>query len=525
MEWSNGRKHGGLTVRYEVGIPAVSVVLSPGESNKKQRKMKKHFICFICLVMLPFTAIASGPVTLDLSAIVDTYTQTPDGYWDSTYTQGVIEEGLFRFSHTGSMDGGGGMAYWEGFTLCTSGDTTNYGAEGSSDGWIAHQWGCMAGGGVDSLGHAVQGSPYLVAYWGFFLEQSNPDYHSLRIDFTDGQTHGPVGVWICNHPWPYYGNLGGDGFASAFSQEGDYFALVAHGLNAQGEPTGSSTRLMLATYSCGALHQSPAWLYMDLSPLGAVSGLFFTMETSDVNALYGANTAVYFCLDRLTVTDTDTTLIRPAGLSVTAAGEDSLTLCWSPVGNATGYALWLNGQSAGSTTDTMFTFLNLQPYTSYQLGVAAVHATDTSNVASVTAMTTDETAPAMPSGLQAESGLYNLSLMGQPAEDNVGIRRYTVFVDGQAYRRTTTCTCDVVGLEPHTEYLLEVEAEDQAGNKSAKASLRATTGPNALDTVPADDETQGYYSPDGRYLGSEKPRQSGVYIRRSKQKTNILLIK
>ena len=173
----------------------------------------------------------------------------------------------------------------------------------------------------------------------------------------------------------------------------------------------------------------------------------------------------------------------------------------------------------------MFTFLNLQPYTSYQLGVAAVHATDTSNVASVTAMTTDETAPAMPSGLQAESGLYNISLMWQPAEDNVGIRRYTVFVDGQAYRRTTTCTCDVVGLEPHTEYLLEVEAEDQAGNKSAKASLRATTGPNALDTVPADDETQGYYSPDGRYLGSEKPRQSGVYIRRSKQKTNILLIK
>ena len=78
--------------------------------------MKKHFICFICLVMLPFTAIASGPVTLDLSAIVDTYTQTPDGYWDSTYTQGVIEEGLFRFAHTGSMDGGGGMAYWEGLS-------------------------------------------------------------------------------------------------------------------------------------------------------------------------------------------------------------------------------------------------------------------------------------------------------------------------------------------------------------------------------------------------------------------------
>ena len=486
--------------------------------------MKRSAILLPALVLCLQTS-ALSPQTLDLSAILNAYPQTPSGYWDSTYTDGPIEADLFRFAHTGSQDGGGGMAYWEGFTLCTSGDTTNYGAEGSSDGWILNQWGCMAGGGADSLGQAVSGAPYLVAYWGFYLEQLNPGYHSLLVEFTDGQLHQPVGTWICNHPWPYYGNINGDGFAGAFTEEGDYFALVAHGLNALGEETGTTVRLMLASFSGGALHQSTAWQYMDLSPLGTVSGLFFTMETSDADALYGANTAVYFCMDRLTITDPDTTLARPTGLTVTSAGEDSLALSWNPVPNATSYTLFLNNRLAGSATDTTFVFRGLQAYTSYDLGVAAVHANDTSDIASVTALTTDETAPSVPGALQAETGQYSIRLTWQPSEDNTGqIKRYTVFLNGQAYQRTKTCTCDVVGLEPDTEYLLEVEAEDQAGNKSDKASIRAYTRANAIEYVPADDETVGFYTLDGRFLGTQTPHTTGVYIQRKRQKTNILII-
>jgi len=477
----------------------------------------------LCSLLVPCTH--ADTLTLDLLTLLNDYPQTESGYWDSTYTDGAIEADLFRLAHTGSQDGGGGMAYWEGFTLCTSGDTTNYGAEGSSDGWILNQWGCMAGGGVDAQGQAVAGAPYLVAYWGFFMEQLNPGYHSLLIEFTDGQAHQPVGTWICNHPWPYYGNINGDGFASAFSEEGDYFALVAHGLNARGEETGTTVRLMLATFTGGALQQSAEWQYIDLSPLGAVNGLFFTMETSDADALYGANTAVYFCMDWLTVTDPDTTLARPTGLTVTTAGEDSLTLCWSPVRNATSYALWLDNQPAGTTTDTTFVFRTLLPYTSYNLGVAAVHANDTSDIAAVTALTTDQTAPSVPGALQVEAGPYSLRLSWQPSEDNTGqLKRYTVFLNGQAYQRTKTCTCDVVGLEPDTEYLLEVEAEDLAGNKSDKAAIRAFTRANLIQYVPADDETQGFYTLDGRYIGTLQPRTSGVYIQRKRQKTNILII-
>lgn len=485
--------------------------------------MKKQLFLVICLALLPLAASASDTLTLNLSAVLNNYPQTEGGYWDSTYRPGAIEAEPFVFAHTGDADGGGGMAYWEGFTLCTSGDTTNYGAEGSSDGWIQNQWGCMAGGGADSLGQAVPGTPYLVGYWGFYAEQLTPSYHSLQVRFTEAQAYQPIGVWICNHPWPYYGNINGDGFASAFSEDGDYFALVAHGLNARGEPTGSSARLVLASYSGGALHQSREWQYMDLRSLGAVYGLFFTMETSDTDALYGANTAVYFCLDRLSVTEAQTALDRPSGLRIIAAGEDYLTLTWSSTIGAAGYALSLNDSTVGTSTDTTFTFTQLSPYTSYELGVTALNATDTSDVAALTGMTTDETAPTMPQNLQAETEPYSISLRWQASEDMVGIKRYTVFVDGQAYQRTQTCSCSIVGLTPNTGYLIEVEAEDLAGNKSARASLRAHTRGNNIDIVPAEDETISFYTLDGRYVGQEQPTQSGIYIQRNKQKTTIII--
>ena len=81
-----------------------------------------------------------------------------------------------------------------------------------------------------------------------------------------------------------------------------------------------------------------------------------------------------------------------------------------------------------------------------------------------------------------------------------------------------------MGLDPDTEYLLEVEAEDPAGNKSDKASIRAFTRANSINNVYADDATQGFYTLDGRFLGTEQPRTSGVYIQRKRQKTNILII-
>lgn len=487
------------------------------------RTMKKIFLITYSL-FIALCVAAADTLTLDLSAILDNYPQTEDGYWEDTYTEGTyIEDSLFRFAHSGSAEG---MAYWEGFTLCTSGDTLNWGEAGSSDGWITHQWGCMAGGGSDTDGNAVEGAPYLVAYWGFYREQMDDTYHSLRIDFTDGEPHRCLGTYIANHPWPYYGNINGDGFADGFSNEGDFFALDAHGLNEQGEPTGVSVRLVLAEFTGGELHQSKDWQWFDLSPLGLVSGIYFTMTTSDSDELYGANTAVYFCLDGLRVLTNDTIqpLSRPSGLEVLAVGEDSVRLAWNPVVNAESYLLFLDNILVELTADTAYTFVDLQPYHTYSLAVQAVRQGDASDKAVITAMTTDETAPTMPGGLQAEPDVYSITLTWQAAEDNVAVRRYTVYLDGDAYKRQTDTVCTFVGLTPDTGYLLEVEAEDEAGNKSDRASLYVSTvGETALETILPDEDERQVYTLDGRPVGNHVPIQKGTYIIQTTTTTYIVI--
>ena len=467
--------------------------------------------CFICSAIL---ANNQDTITLDLLTAIDNFHQTEEGYWENTYIDGDWEADIFTFSHTGDSDGGGGMAYWEGFIPCTSGNNDNFGAEGSSDDWIANQWGCMAGGGLNDNLEADPERPYLVAYWGFFAETLDETYHSLKIHFNDNQMYKTVGTWICNHPWPYYGNINGDGFATAFA-EGDSFTLVAHGLNEQGEPTGTTAQLTLAEYSNGKLTQSDKWQYFDLRSLGTVSGIYFTMETTDIDQLYGANTAVYFCMDRLSVAKIiePAPLQRPTGLKADSIGENSIKLCWDKQDNAATYALWIDDQPAGETADTCFITRSLLAYTSYKLSVAAVNGADTSEVASITCQTIDLTPPTTPTQLTVNADNYSITLTWQPSEDNVEVRRYTIYLDQEPYKRTSSTSLTLTGLQPDTDYTIGVQAEDLYGNISEQATINAHTLPlyDSLELTESNQEKL-YFSVNGTFLGTECPITSGLYI-------------
>jgi len=488
--------------------------------------MKKRLPLSIFAICLPLIS-SFGVQTLDLSKVLESYPQTANGYWTDTYTDGkTISQGIFRFSHTGSADAGMGMSYWDGFTLCTNSDTDDYG-NGGSDGWIKHQWGCMAGGGLNEEGDAEYGAPYLVAYWGYRLEQTDNMYHSLRVDFTDDRQHKPIGVYICNHPWPYYGNINGDGFASGFNKEGDKFTLTAHGLNQYDEPTGTTAELTLAEFSDGALHQSDQWEYFDLSALGTVSGIYFTMKTTDESALYGANTAVYFCLCRLTVTDdAGDGIARPTGLQVTGTEETSLTLTWEEVADAEQYLLLIDGETAGTSTTNTFVFSGLQPYKEYALSVVAVSGTRKSEPAIINSKTADKTAPNAPTGLKAEASVYSIALQWEAATDNVGVTRYTIWVDGVATRNLTDTFYTLTGLDPGKEYLIEVAAKDAAGNISPRASVKATTKSATTDLTAAE-ERQGVlyvYTVSGTWVGNMLPSKRGVYVVRQGKETKKIVV-
>ena len=422
------------------------------------------------------------------------------GYWTETYNTSEqyrwLEFGQFKFSHVlnafGGSDVGGGMSYWDGFTYCTSGDSTDYGEAGSSDAWVAQQWGCMPGGGIktDADGNVMtdesgkvlvqKGNPYLVAYWGYWIELMEGGAPCLQMKFTDGKQYKPVGIYIANHPWPYYGNIHGDGFAQPFTQEGDYFKLIIHGLNAAGEDTGSKVEYMLAEFKNGQLVQSPDWNWVDLSRLGTVSGIYFSMETTDADPIYGPNTAVYFCLDKLQVRSvTETTApSRPTGLNATPT-ETTIDFSWTAsTGSAgvKGYNLYLDGVFNTFVKTTQFKFTNLQAYTQYKLEVEAVATNNTlSEKSSILVSTTDETAPTEPTNLSGTSTQYTITLAWDASTDNVAVTEYHIYLNGERQKRVYTTNYTLTGLDAGTEYLVEVEARDAAGNKSSKASIQLVT--------------------------------------------------
>ena len=273
--------------------------------------MKKIFTFVFSALMA--SAAWAGVITLDMSKPINpsTLEYGANGVWtecyndvDYTYIEFGAESGEFMLSHLIAGEGmSWGGYYWDGFCPAIGGDITDYGQAGSSAGWTANYGGCMAGGGcvinADGTVTADPAQPYFVAYcadfWGF------PTNEVMYVD-EDGNTEfEPVGVYVSNHPWPYYGCAHGDGFGAPFA-EGDYFEIVAHGVAADGGETTVSMNLI--EFTDGELIAANDWTFFDLSALGKVTKVYFTLNSTDVGD-YGMNTAAYFCMDKFQVKGED----------------------------------------------------------------------------------------------------------------------------------------------------------------------------------------------------------------------------
>lgn len=293
------------------------------------------------------TRAQSGTVVLDLYDTsggvdwTDTIASAPDscktgGYWRKTYTNASVAFGQFALTHTGGVYPGTTYNYWSGFTTGANGDTYCYSDSThctccrtpiwcdslGSGGWINNQWGVMAGGGIDAIvdDSAVvkKGDPYLIAFWDYYTEESGT--HVLEVNLADNSFFKPQEVYICNHPWPYYGNLYGDGFAHPLDSIGDHFDLWIHAVKANGGE--DSIRYFLARFDSvqQKLVQSPNWVSVDLTDFfggednDSIQSLYFTMYSTDSDPMYGPNTAVYFNMDKLKVLKQDGTVAPAATL-------------------------------------------------------------------------------------------------------------------------------------------------------------------------------------------------------------------
>lgn len=226
-------------------------------------------------------------------------------YWNQTYTNNNFQTDNFKFSHTGGAVSGYG--YWDGFTVSNVADTTNYGAPGSSDGWIDHQWGSMA------IPTGSTNKPnFLVGYWGYYmLDGLDPIETSDLFDENDysnwvklgnnSSTYTVSKVTVSIHPWPFYGILYGDGFSSPFGN-GDFFDLNILGVKSDGTfATDSSGDVKyithrMADYTGGSLIMPTGWKDVTVDFGVPLKYLVFQMVTTDADPIWGPNTAVYFCL-------------------------------------------------------------------------------------------------------------------------------------------------------------------------------------------------------------------------------------
>lgn len=244
--------------------------------------MRKILLVFAVCVC---SAVFAENIVLDLSKPNPEFPIEYDdkGVWSDVYVDGstiFVQE--FMFSHGVLYDG-----------LAFNGFFPSKVTAVSESAGLDDQWGCMAKGGFSG-----EGTPYLGAYWDAYTE-STSDAKTCEV-FTSAPYYA-VGCYVCNSPYAYYAIEKGNPYSTKFEQ-GDWFKLVAHGIDEQGTETGT-VEYYLADYrseNADDWKLNDTWEWVDLSELGQITSIYFTMESSDVGD-YGINTPTYFCLDRLTV--------------------------------------------------------------------------------------------------------------------------------------------------------------------------------------------------------------------------------
>ena len=179
----------------------------------------------------------------------------------------------------------GSSCYWQGWAYSQTTDTTTPG--------FGNQYSAIPGSGAG--GSATYG----VAFTGGQVGAQGP---VSRITFA--QDVSPIGAEITNTTYAALSMRDGDQFSKKFGgasgSDPDYFLLTITGRDASNGVTGSA-EFALADYRFAndALdYIVTSWTFVDLTGLGTVSALEFSLDSSD-QAFGYLNTPSYFALDDL----------------------------------------------------------------------------------------------------------------------------------------------------------------------------------------------------------------------------------
>jgi len=213
--------------------------------------------------------------------VVSTFEELPleaDSYWNGSDGSGKFISGKVTFFNDYNATWG----VWSGFAYSSKTDRLTPG--------MGNQYSAVTGAGV--FGSAN----YAVGY----------DFGNLKaqLDAVDSVS----GFYLTNNAYAYYAMRDGDFYSKKFGgisgTDPDWFRLNIYGLATNGDTTG-----VVVFYLADFRSDNPAedyildsWKWVDLTSLGKIKELRFTLESSDAGA-WGINTPGYFCLDNLNYRD------------------------------------------------------------------------------------------------------------------------------------------------------------------------------------------------------------------------------
>ena len=221
-------------------------------------------------VLVSGDAVVVGPGT----ATFEDVTLNADGVWqapqegDNTFISGGWSFTSYYTSY-----------FWGGFTVSNHTDLTQSGMDA--------QYTAITGAGHDGS------AQYATAYTMGSLTQ---------VSATDGSLQTVSGCHVTNNVWAYQNMLEGDYSATPFGgstgNDPDWFKLTATGKNTSGQTVGTLD-FYLADYRFANNNEDyilDTWEWFDLSPLGPVASISFSLSSTKNNN-WGMITPAYFCMD------------------------------------------------------------------------------------------------------------------------------------------------------------------------------------------------------------------------------------
>ncbi|MBQ9362864.1 MAG: DUF4465 domain-containing protein [Bacteroidaceae bacterium] len=252
-----------------VDLSELGIVKELTFSLKSSRKNAWGYTTPLYFCMDDFNGVGIGPATMEDLALAE------ESYWNGSDSAGSFISGTYRFDNGYMTNQYGNYSYGFSYSNKTSSSFSTYAADRYNS--------CVGEGAEGSATYAV-----------FNMNKAA----LMGVDVLSSEEGDVVsGFYVTNAASTYQAMLEGTDLAKRFSI-GDWLKITVTGYDAQGAETGTVDFYLADFRDSQNAYIIEDWRWVDLTTLGTVKRLTFTMSSSDSNQ-WGMNTPSYFCLDNL----------------------------------------------------------------------------------------------------------------------------------------------------------------------------------------------------------------------------------